>query len=71
MKEIHLSNHSLWIKTNYRLRKMSFAKSDLVLEGSSYDIWIYGYDKYSMASKICPFPIWDVLMALPTKNKLN
>ena len=50
---------------------MSFARSDLVLEGSSYDIWIYGYDKYSMASKICPFPIWDVLMALPTKNKLN
>ena len=50
---------------------MSFARSDLVLEGSSYNIWIYGYDKYSMASKICPFPIWDVLMALQKKNKLN
>ena len=50
---------------------MSFARSDLVLEGSSYDIWIYGYDKYSMASKICPFPIWDVLMVLPTNNKVS
>ena len=52
---------------------MSFARSDLVLEGSLYDIWIYGYDKYSMASKICPFPIWDVLnlMALLTSNKVR